>query len=208
MVKALLLPRNTCRRPSSEFPPGIVSAMRTCFLKIVCGACLALCPGVVPAQQDVQQAEASQNISQETPEPVRDSEIDEITVVGDETVPRLRHKLKRLDEEFFRRYNELNDNDEFDMICKRETRLGSQIPRTVCHSRLHRERLSENASDALEEDGSYFIVSRSWRSQHYRKVRDNVTRVLEQSPELSQMMSNRAEIRRRIEALKEEKSNR
>ncbi|MDJ0916352.1 MAG: hypothetical protein QNJ05_01225 [Woeseiaceae bacterium] len=136
------------------------------------------------------------------------TDVEEITVVGEESVPRLRSKLRRLDQEFFRLYNELNTNDELDMICKRETRIGSQMPRTVCRSRLHRERQSEQAQDLLDEDGSYFAVSRSWRARHYKKVRDNVMRVLGESAELTQMMESRAALRRRIETLKQEKADR
>ena len=135
------------------------------------------------------------------------NDIEEITVVGDETVPRLRNKLRRIDQEFFSLYNELNANDELDMICKRETRIGSQIPRTVCKSRRHRELQSERAQDVFEEDGAYFSVSQSWRSKHYKEVRDNVTRVLGESAELTKMMQNRAAVRRRIETLKEEQAN-
>lgn len=130
--------------------------------------------------------------------------MDEITVTGKETVPRLRGQLRRLDEAFFRRYNELNDVDDFDMICKRETWVGSQMPRRVCRSRLHRERLSESATDMLNENGIMSPVSESWRSRHYDKVRDNVTRVLGEDAALAGMMAERAAIRRRIEALKKQ----
>ncbi|MDJ0759526.1 MAG: hypothetical protein QNJ19_09005 [Woeseiaceae bacterium] len=135
------------------------------------------------------------------------TDIEEITVVGDETVPRLRGKLRRLDQAFFSLYNELNSNDELDMICKRETRIGSQIPRTVCQSRRHRELQSERAQDVFEEDGAYFSVSQSWRSKHYKEVRDNVTRMLAESVELTKMMEDRAALRRRIETLKQEQAN-
>lgn len=128
--------------------------------------------------------------------------MDEVTVTGEETVPRLRSQLRRLDEAFFRRYNELNDVDDYDMICKRETWVGSQIPRTVCRLRLHRERLSESATDMLNEDGIMSPVSESWRARHYDKVRDNVTRAIGQDAQLKGMVAERAAIRRRIEALK------
>ena len=105
-----------------------------------------------------------------------DHPTDEITVIGQETAPRLRHKLRRLDEAFFKRYNELNDVDDYDMICKRETRIGSQIPRTVCRSRWHRQRLSESATDMLNENGIMWPVSESWPSRHYDKLRDKVRR--------------------------------
>ncbi len=148
---------------------------------------------------------AADEPASEPEQPATDSNIEEITVVGDETVPRLRHKLRRLDQEFFSLYNELNTQDEFDMICKKETRIGSQIPRSVCLSRGHRALQSEQAQDALEVDGSYFVISKSWRSRHYSKVRENVTRVLKESAELTRMMENRTALRRRIETLKEEK---
>lgn len=133
--------------------------------------------------------------------------VDEITVVGDETVPRLRGKLRRLDEEFFDRYNELNENDQYDMICKKEARIGSQILYTVCRSKLHRVRQSETGNDVLLRDGIDIPVSDAWARRHYRKVRENVSNVTAKDETLSSMLAERVKLRERIETLKSGKKN-
>ncbi|MEM9334183.1 MAG: hypothetical protein AAGA33_04975 [Pseudomonadota bacterium] len=128
--------------------------------------------------------------------------VDEVTVYAEESITFLRRKLRVVDEQFFTRYNELNSNDDFDMVCKRETRLGSQIPRQVCRSKLHRERTSEAAEDARDEDIGLGDDSIAWTRQHYRKVREDIGEVLKQDAELRDIVRDRKNILEEIERKK------
>ena len=120
-----------------------------------------------------------------------DEVVDEVTVYADDSITFLRRKLRTVDEQFFARYNDLNSNDDFDMVCKRETRLGSQIPRQVCRSKLHRARMSEGAEDALDEDIGLGDDSIGWTRKHYRQVRKDIGEVLKKDAELRGIVQDR-----------------
>ncbi len=138
----------------------------------------------------------------QAPEPV-----EEITVHADDTITALRHRLRAVDEQFFARYNELNSNDDFDMICKRETRIGSQIPRRVCLSRLHRAMISESSTDVAEDmadgtDNAIVDESPSWNRKHYREVRADIGRVLKEDEQLRGIVRDRRNILAEIDRRK------
>ena len=146
-------------------------------------------------------------LRQQEPEsvlPGGDEPIDEVTVYAEETISFLRRRLRTVDEQFFARYNELNTNDDFDMVCKRETRIGSQIPRQVCLSKLHRERLSEAAEDVLDEVSGLGDDSIGWARKHYRQVRADIGEVLKQDAELRSIVQDRKSILQEIERKKNE----
>ena len=140
-------------------------------------------------------------------DPIGDSTepVDEVTVYADETIPRLRAKLRRLDEAFFTRYNDINENDELDMICKRQSKPGSQIVYTICESRLHRELRSEDAMEFLDGDGTVSRVNAGWKRKHYKKVRANINEVMSGDDKLQGLLKERAEMRAEINRRKKAK---
>ena len=150
-------------------------------------------------------------LSAQEPESVlpggQDDVVDEVTVYADDSLPNLRARLRSVDEAFFKRYNELNSNDDYDMICKLETRIGSQIPRRVCMSRLHRRMVSESASDLagdLADNTAESIPqeSPSWNRRHYRKVREDIADVLQKDEQLRGIVQDRKKILEEIERKK------
>lgn len=65
--------------------------------------------------------------------------IDEIIVMGARSLLRLRHELTVAEDDFFDKYNMLNEDDRYDIICKDEVHTGSRIPVRECISRVIRE---------------------------------------------------------------------
>ena len=130
------------------------------------------------------------------------SVIDEVIVVERKNVSQLRAELAKADDRLFSLYNTLNTNDSLDMICKKETRIGSQIKHRVCKSSYHRQLESESGSDVLEGGG----VSTSDRvpAGHYDKVRSNMATLMSKNPELVQVFYERAILRKRIAEQKRE----
>ena len=62
------------------------------------------------------------------PEPV----VEEVIVVGDQTLVGLREELYRAQDHVHELFNALNDDDDFDIHCHTETRTGTHISRRVC----------------------------------------------------------------------------
>lgn len=124
------------------------------------------------------------------------SVIDEVTVVEPKSVGRLRFELAKADNRVFSLYNALNSNDSLDMICKKETRIGSQIKYRVCKSSYHRQIESESGSDFLA--GGDLSTSARAPAGHYDKVRSNMAKLMAEHPELLQAVHRRAILREKI----------
>ena len=65
--------------------------------------------------------------------------IEEITVVGQKTLLNLKFAAQRAEEDFFKLFNELNENDEFDVFCDKESNTYSRIKRRRCWSPFERK---------------------------------------------------------------------
>ena len=68
-----------------------------------------------------------------------DEPIEEITVVGPKTLLNLKFAAQRAEEDFFKLYNELNEDDEFDVFCDKDSNTYSRIKRRRCWSPFERE---------------------------------------------------------------------
>jgi hypothetical protein len=101
---------------------------------------LALHPALVGAQ----------GATPESAETAADEPIDEITVVGEKTLLNLKYAAYQAEEEFFTLFNELNDNDEFDVYCDDESNTYSRIRRRSCWSPFEREVDDEELRYQLE----------------------------------------------------------
>ena len=80
-----------------------------------------------------------------------DETIDEITVFSGRTLGQMRSEIARAEDEAYAIFNDLNTDDRYDIVCKKEARIGSQIVRRVCLSRMYRDALSDATEDAAED---------------------------------------------------------
>ena len=69
--------------------------------------------------------------AQESADADVDETIDEITVMGARSLAMMRAEVIEAEDVIYDLFNELNDDDGYDIICKKETQLGSQIPKRV-----------------------------------------------------------------------------
>ena len=58
-------------------------------------------------------------------------ELDEVEVVG-MSLRKLQREMLKTEKLFFARFNDLNDNDDFDIQCRLYKRTGTQVPRREC----------------------------------------------------------------------------
>lgn len=68
-------------------------------------------------------------------------------VIEDLTVPQLRAEVEKIQSEFYRVFNTLNQEDEFDIVCQEFTPTGSNIAQTGCEPGFVTRRRGENAND-------------------------------------------------------------
>lgn len=97
--------------------------------RIVLGACVALGLTALSASPIVNGAEQEQ------------------VVIEDLTVPQLRAEIEKIQTEFYRVFNTLNESDEFDIVCQKFTPTGSNIPQVGCEPNFVSARRGANAND-------------------------------------------------------------
>lgn len=79
--------------------------------------------------------------------PVAIAAEEEQVVIEDLSVPELRAEIEKIQTEFYRVFNTLNENDEFDVECQKFTPTGSNIPQLGCEPNFVSKRRGENAND-------------------------------------------------------------
>jgi hypothetical protein len=100
-------------------------------------------------------------------------------------------------------FNELNDDDGYDIICKKETRIGSQLPQRICLARMYREALADETN---EEEGGPIVVGNMTRSPRHQAILIDKMRALAiEHPELLSALKERFILEKRF---KEERARR
>ena len=112
----------------------------------VLGLLMAFSTSVVIAQQpdssaqSTIDAEQGGEITTDTAEPAQQTSrprpIEEITVVGQESLFRLRQRVIEKEDEIFAFFNANNSSNRMDIICRNLARTGTYIPRRVCEPRF------------------------------------------------------------------------
>lgn len=72
-------------------------------------------------------------------QPDRDSRVETIDVMGEKTTPQLKREFKAAKADFLLLYNRVNEQAQFDVICKWRKTIGSQIARKYCEPRYVKE---------------------------------------------------------------------
>jgi hypothetical protein len=96
------------------------SLPRVPLLLFLCGLLL---PGVSAAGEASEQGV--------TPPGERAEELDRVDIVG-KTWRRLKREMTAAEDRFYRRFNELNTRDAFDIRCEMEKETGTRVPKRQC----------------------------------------------------------------------------
>ena len=137
--------------------------------------------------------------TEQLPQDNSDPIIDEITVYGEKTTPALRDELIAAEDDAFTLFNRLNADNGYDIICKRETRIGSQIPKRVCLTRMARNALAAQREDEGEGvmDGGDFIGAAVFRggsgrsAKQRRALLEKMRDLANKNPELLEALKKR-----------------
>jgi hypothetical protein len=75
--------------------------------------------------------------------------IEEITVIGQQSLFRLRQRVIEKEEDIFEFFNANNSSNQMDIICNRRAPIGSQITRRLCEPRFFKNLRSEKTRGEL-----------------------------------------------------------
>jgi len=147
---------------------------------------------------------ASLAIAQDDPPESNDvtDVIDEVVVVGPRSLGSLRHEIARADDKIYSIFNVLNEDDGYDIICKKEMKRGSKIVYRVCKARMFREAVAEAAEDSLDEDTAGGYVSLN-EAKHEKILHEKMLALAVENPELLEALKERLVLKKQFDEEKE-----
>lgn len=123
--------------------------------------------------------------------------VEEIIVLGEKTLPQLRREIRAIEMEIIDLFNASNPDSGYDIVCRTETRIGSQIPRTNCKARVYWEALSELAQ---EEEGTVRTNQPLMMpARHAEVLRRKMLEQAEENPILLQALVRRKLLQREMQ---------
>ncbi len=151
--------------------------------------------------------------SPELPEVIE--ELEEVEVQGTPLFA-MRKAIVEAEDRFFARYNELNQKDEFDIVCRQEQRLGTRISRRVCVPQLVDDATAAEAvgvMDAMLAGKSLGEALQSPRSElavnvltnRNAEYRDNMLRLLRNDRELRALVQEQKKMQDRYDKAHKER---
>jgi len=131
---------------------------------------------------------------------VREQLLEEVVVIGEKSTIQLRREIRAADKIVYDTFNELNADDDYDIVCRKETRIGSQIVRLHCRARLYWE-----ARSALAEEDAAVATPQpvSNQAKHEKVLKEKVRDLAMQNPALLQAMLRREILKRELARRKE-----
>lgn len=146
-------------------------------------------------------------LAQEPPASGKERPVDEITVYGEKSTPALRDALIVAEDNVFELFNRLNTDNGYDIVCKRETRIGSQIRKRVCLTRMYRDALAASTEDdeGILADGGDFtgtsvFIGGSGSARHQRLLIEKMRQLASENPELLDALRKRLEAQKALDS--------
>ena len=135
--------------------------------------------------------------------------LEEVTVTGSlNSLSKVRAAITAAEDRFYARYNELNQNHAYDILCKWEAPTGSGVNRRVCQARyVDEETRSEAAKLSLSvSEGIATLQSPdAIRLAGIAELRKRSLEMVRKDPELLRSLLERARLEKHYEDLRKEK---
>ena len=196
---------------------GLNKVFRSKFL-------LYLLIGVIPVCLYGQEDENA-DPDQESQENVSQRPIEEIQVTGERTLLTMRNEIIREEENLYRIFNELNSHDRFDITCKEERRVFSNIPARNCLPRFFTDLRMDTNRFALSElrqafspdgvDPALFELGlsriendrqiRELAAGDYQALSEEMLRIASENPEYLNILMKVADLKANYQAAHEER---
>ncbi len=167
-------------------------------------------------------ASAQSSVAVVTTQPSQNQDgvaLDEVVVRG-QRLALLREEIVEAEDRFYARYNELNSNDEFDIVCQRRQRTGTIMVTRVCFPRIveiatgteaaaiaeayDRNKYNGEGEDkAARPQGTPASVVLAAKSPEYKA---GMLRLLRKHPELRALVAEQEELQRRYDRARKKQS--
>lgn len=118
----------------------------------------------------------------------------------EKTKAQLRHEIEAANRLVYEIYNELNEDDDYDIECRKEARLGSQVLREYCRPRISWQ---ERAPWDEAEDRLSTSPQPSTQAAHNRILREKMLALAKANPPLMNAIVKRKLLQRELQSREE-----
>jgi len=139
-----------------------------------------------------------------TPEKVQTDKIDEVVVMSPRSLTTLRRELIAAEDDMYAIFNSLNTDDDYDIICKKEARVGSQFRYRVCKTKIQVDKASEAAKDFHDERGPQGINLNM--QKHGDILREKMRALAAENPQFLDALRKRRALQQEYELRQEQES--
>ena len=171
-------------------------------LIIILMSSLPFCAQSQPGDPETRGKTGTAATSAATPSAEDRALVEEVIVIGLRPMTSIRQEIANTEDLIYETFNELNDNDAFDIICTNEAPIGSQIRRRVCRSGFMVE--SETAAFIDFLDTGYGEVSLSRQRLVIKHQSEIMAELANKNPDFLRLLKRRWALRQvyeqRVEA--------
>ena len=131
--------------------------------------------------------------------------IEEITVIGQRSLARLRLRIIEKEEEIYSFFNAQNTSDRLDIICTRRRPTGTYIKKRECEPRFLKSLRVEKTRDARTGIGVWFdqydLVR--WSAQDFEKLQNEMLALMASNKEFAENVADLVDLTENYEAHRE-----
>lgn len=128
--------------------------------------------------------------------------LEEVVVTGQHSVATIRREMFKTQDLVYNTFNELNKDDDYDMVCVKEARIGSQIKYKKCRPRFMIEEMSEANTD-WRDDGTALISWTEMRKKSLRQ-REIMANLANNNPHFLDLLKRRLALKKAYESKREQ----
>ena len=162
---------------------------------------------VQPSDASDPSLEVAEKNSVGTVRPIsRSRPIEEITVVGQQSLFRLRRRIVEKEDEIFAFFNDNNSSNRMDILCGNRASTGTYIPRRVCEPRFFKELRSFQARGYRQGFNQFYSQQDLlFESQgDFDKLQNEMTALMAENKEFASKLADLVDLTENYEAHRNE----
>lgn len=130
-------------------------------------------------------------------------EMEELIITGERPTSLLRREMFDTQDQVYEMFNTLNEEAEYDMICHKEARIGSQIKYQVCKPAFMWNAISEASQDTLLDAGlginTMYPLNRAELNGKVEYQRELMAHLANENPQFLSLLKKRLTLRKEYE---------
>ena len=118
-------------------------------------------------------------------------DMDEVVVSERKPVSELRLELQQIEDKMYEVFNRLNQDDAYDIECRKIRPIGSQIPVSTCKAKLYWQSLERANENNENDESAYEVDSVTSPGMHEELLRQKMLRLAIDEPQFLEILKER-----------------